>query len=67
MSVQFADGDDPRTKVVQVGDLEFQGNVCPVEVSAPLPDLHGLVMSVGLGGLTGMGMGAIIPMSYVRA
>lgn len=67
VSVQFADADDPKTKVVQVGDLEFQGNVCPVEVSAPLPDLHGLVMSVGLGGLTGMGMGAIIPMSYIRA
>jgi CRISPR-associated endoribonuclease Cas6 len=66
MEVQFADHEDARTKVVQVGDIEFRGNLCPVEVTAPLPELHSLVMSVGMGGLTGMGMGAIIPMSYAR-
>jgi len=67
VEVQFTNYEDARTKVVQVGDIEFRGNVCPVEVSAPLPELHGLVMSVGVGGLTGMGMGAIIPMSYARS
>lgn len=66
VEVAFADYEDARTKVVQVGDIEFRGNLCPVEVTAPLPELHGLVMSVGMGGLTGMGMGAIIPMSYAR-
>ena len=66
IEVQFADYEDARTKVVQVGEIEFRGNLCPVEVTAPLPELHGLVMSVGMGGLTGMGMGAIIPMSYAR-
>jgi CRISPR-associated endoribonuclease Cas6 len=67
VEVAFADYEDPRTKVVQVGDLEFRGSLCPIEVTAPLPELHGLVMSVGVGGLTGMGMGAIIPMSYARS
>jgi len=66
VDVSFAEYDEARTKVVQIGDLEFRGNLCPVEVTAPLPDLHGLVMSVGVGGLTGMGMGSIIPMSYAR-
>lgn len=66
VEVQFADYDDPRTKVVQIGDLEFRGSLCPVEVSAPLPELHELVMSVGIGGLTGMGMGAVIPISQAR-
>ncbi len=67
VEVSFSEVRNPSTKVVQVGDLEFRGNLCPVEVTAPLPDLHGLVMSVGLGGLTGMGMGSIIPMSYARS
>jgi CRISPR-associated endoribonuclease Cas6 len=67
VEVAFADYEDARTKVVQVGDLEFRGSLCPVEVTAPLPDLHELVMSVGVGGLTGMGMGSIIPMSYIRS
>lgn len=67
VEVAFADYDGARTKVVQVGDLEFRGNLCPVEVTAPLPELHGLIMSVGMGGLTGMGMGAIIPMDYARS
>jgi CRISPR-associated endoribonuclease Cas6 len=66
VDVRFSDYEDPRTKVVQVGDLEFRGNLCPVEVSAPMSELHELVMSVGIGGLTGMGMGAVIPMSQAR-
>lgn len=67
VEVSFSETHAPETKVVQVGDLEFRGNLCPVEVTAPLSDLHGLVMSVGLGGLTAMGMGSIIPMSYARS
>lgn len=66
VEVRFAPTDNAKTKVVPIGDLKFKGNLCPVEVDAPLPELHGLVMSVGLGGLTGMGMGAIIPTSYAR-
>ena len=67
VQLRFADFDGAKTKVVQIGDLKFRGNVCPVEVSAPISELHDLVMSVGVGGLTGMGMGAVIPMSYARS
>jgi CRISPR-associated endoribonuclease Cas6 len=67
VQLRFADFDGAKTKVVQVGNLQFRANVCPVEVSAPASELHELVMSVGVGGLTGMGMGAVIPMHHARS
>ena len=67
VEVRFAEFDGAKTKVVPVGEAKFRGNVCPVEVAAPTSELHDYVMSVGVGGLTAMGMGAIIPMSYARS
>lgn len=52
-----------RTKVVQVGKAEYRANVCPLYVEAEEPLLHELAMSTGVGGLTGMGLGAILPAS----
>jgi CRISPR-associated endoribonuclease Cas6 len=50
-----------RTKVVTVKGNRFRANVCPVILDAPDPLLHELAMSTGLGALTGMGLGAIVP------
>jgi hypothetical protein len=62
VSVKFdADYDNPKTKVASTGDAEFMGNFCPVLVNAPAPAVHETLMSTGIGGLTGMGFGAIVP------
>ncbi len=57
------DYDKARTKVVQVGKAEYRANVCPLYLNADEPLLHELAMSTGVGGLTGMGLGAILPSS----
>ena len=51
----------PRTKVVHIGKATYLTNVCPIYIDAAEPLLHELAMSAGLGGLTGMGLGAILP------
>jgi CRISPR-associated endoribonuclease Cas6 len=53
--------DKARTKVVQVGKAKYRANVCPLYIEAGDPLLHEMAMSAGLGGLTGMGLGAILP------
>jgi len=64
VSAEFdRDYDKARTKVVQVGQAEYRANVCPIYLEAEEPLLHELVMSTGVGGLTGMGLGAILPAS----
>jgi hypothetical protein len=50
-----------KTKVVSTGTAEFMGNFCPVLIDAPAPLVHETLMSTGIGGLTGMGFGAITP------
>jgi len=50
-----------RTKLVSFGDAQFKANVCPVFIEADDPLLHELAMSTGIGALTGMGLGAILP------
>lgn len=62
VSVRFDQSyEKPKTKVVSTGSAEFMGNFCPVLVDAPDPVVHETLMSTGIGGLTGMGFGAIIP------
>ena len=66
VSLRFAPSEGAKTKVVTIGKAKYRANVCPVEVSAPLPGVHDAIMSLGVGGLTGMGLGAVIPMAYAR-
>jgi hypothetical protein len=62
VSVAFdTEYDGARTKLVQFGDAKFKANVCPVYIDAPDPLLHEMAMSAGIGALTGMGLGAILP------
>jgi CRISPR-associated endoribonuclease Cas6 len=50
-----------RTKVVHIGKAKYRANVCPIIIEAEDPLIHEMAMSAGLGGLTGMGLGAILP------
>ena len=61
------DYEKPRTKVVHIGKATYLSNVCPIYIDADQPLLHELAMSAGLGGLTGMGLGAILPASQQTA
>jgi len=57
----------PRTKVVHIGKAKYLTSVCPIYIDAQQPLLHELAMSAGLGGLTGMGLGAILPANQASA
>lgn len=61
------DYEKPRTKVVHIGKANYLTNVNPIYITAEQPLLHELAMSAGLGGLTGMGLGAILPASQQTA
>ncbi|MFB6272398.1 MAG: CRISPR-associated endoribonuclease Cas6 [Salinibacter sp.] len=56
----FAPTDAARTKVMSTGKAEHRGNLCRIRVETR-PEAQKLVPSVGVGALTGMGFGSVLP------
>jgi hypothetical protein len=61
VSVSFQPNEKAKTKIATVCGNQFRANQCPVYIDAPHPALEEGLMTTGLGGLTALGLGAIIP------
>jgi CRISPR/Cas system endoribonuclease Cas6 (RAMP superfamily) len=60
----FVPTETARTKVMSTGKAKHMGNLRRVQVETT-PEAQRLVPSVGIGALTGMGFGSVIPASSV--
>lgn len=60
VEAEFVPTETARTKVMSTGKARHKGNLCHVRVET-IPKAQKHVPSVGIGALTGMGFGAVIP------
>ena len=60
VEAEFTPTDSARTKVMSTGKAEHKGNLCRIRVETT-PEAQQLIPSVGVGALTGMGFGSVIP------
>lgn len=60
VQAEFVPTESAQTKVMSTGKARHMGNLCRIRVETA-PEAQKLVASVGIGALTGMGFGSVIP------